>query len=81
MDGVVKGDRVSAATMAAVMVAAVGVYDREGRATVRQVAGAAGVGVFQTHRALRALRGLGLVDWADGCRGSLRPTVGVRVVT
>lgn len=79
--GVVKGVRVSEGAVAAVMVAVVAVYDREGRATVRGVAEVAGVGVSQTFAALRVLRGLGLVDWTDGCSGTLRPMVAVRVVT
>ncbi len=64
-------------TRTRVMVALVGVYGAEGRATVRAVARKAGRSINTTHAALMALRRAGLVTWADGTTGTLRPLVAV----
>lgn len=58
-----------------VMVALIAAYEAEGRATVRAVAARTGRSINCTHRALMALRRVGLVTWADGTSGTLRPLV------
>lgn len=49
------------------------VYARDGRATLRSVAAAAGLSLRPTHTHIRALRDAGLVAFEDGSAGTLRP--------
>lgn len=59
-----------------VLIALLKVYERDGRATVRSVAQAAGLrGPGSTLGHLRRLRLRGLVAWEDGRTGTLRPAV------
>lgn len=59
-----------------VLLALVHVVERDGRATVRTVADAAGLASKATaHRHLRGLRALGLVTWTPRTLGTLRPLV------
>lgn len=66
-------DLTSAALL--VLLALVDVYEREGRATVRRVAAAAGRSVGVTHGHLCTLRDAGLVEWEPRHFGTLRPLV------
>jgi hypothetical protein len=59
-----------------VLMALIRVYARDGRATVRSVAAEVDLGASTTLAHLRRLRRFGLVDWADGQTGTLRPLVG-----
>lgn len=57
-----------------VLCALVRVYERDGRATVRDVTEEAGLRSFSTtHNHLRALFAAGFVEWAEGTAGTLRP--------
>lgn len=59
-----------------VLLAAVAIYQRQGRVTIREIAEAVdrAPSVVLTH--LRVLRAAGLVTWAPGhARGTLRPLV------
>jgi len=58
-------------------VAAAAVAVLRGARTVREVAAAIGRSSAATHSALRRARYLGLVDFDDGQRGTLRSTLGV----
>ncbi len=57
-----------------VLLALAHVYQRDRRATFRQVADVAGVNLSTVHTHLTALRRLGMVEWTDGEAGTLRPT-------
>lgn len=52
------------------------VHTRDGRATIRSIAQAAGLSLRPTHTHLRALRDAGLVIFADGKSGTIRPVTG-----
>ena len=57
--------------------ALVEVHEDKGRATVREVANAAGrKGLRSTHDHLCRLRALGLVEWQERKAGTLRPLYG-----
>lgn len=59
-----------------VLLALVAVYERDGRATVRDVQRQAGLASPNTTDAhLRRLRRDGFATWADGRSGTLRPLV------
>lgn len=62
--------------MTRVLLALLAVYERDGRATMRAVAKAAGRNLTTTTSHLQALRRRGLVNWEDGQQATLRPTVG-----
>lgn len=59
------------------LLALLAVYERDGRATVRSVAAAAGRSVGVTHGHLCRLRDAELVEWEPFRYGTLRPLVGV----
>lgn len=58
-----------------VLLALCRVHARDGRATVRKVNAEAGLSVGPTHCGLWELRTAGLVTWAQGKTGTLRPLV------
>lgn len=63
-----------------VMLALLAEYDRDGRATVRQVGSRASLQSPATaHHHLTALKRDALVAMGDGIQGDLRPTVGIVV--
>lgn len=64
-----------------VLLATVAVHARDGRATMRGVARAAGLSTVSTaYYHLCALRNLGYVTWDSGVSGSLRPLVAPVIV-
>lgn len=64
-----------------VLLALVAVYTRDGRATMRGVARAAGLATVSTaYCHLCALRNLGYVTWDSRVPGSLRPLVAPVIV-
>lgn len=66
---------------ARVLVAALRVWVRDGRLTTRAVMVEAGIARYgDAHAALGRLRQVGLIDWDDGHRGSMRPTCAVVVL-
>lgn len=60
---------------AKVMLCLLHVYERDGRATFRQVADGAGLSLKTTYQHLIDLRAERQVDWQDGRSGTLRPLV------
>lgn len=52
-------------------------WEKNGRATVREVASGAGLSLEPTLIHLRGLKAEGLVAWDEGSRGTLRPLVEV----
>lgn len=64
-------------TATAAFVALHRLYALTGRATVREVAMAAGLPFTSTWEALCDLRDAGLVSWEPGKAGTLRPLYGV----
>jgi DNA-binding MarR family transcriptional regulator len=58
-----------------VLMALLRVYDRHGRATIRDVADEAGLSLSRTHSALGRLKLAGFVAWEPGRAGTLRPLV------
>ena len=58
-----------------VLLALIRVHQRDGRATVRSVAGEAGICFSTAHAHLVRLQGMGLVAQTEGQTGTLRPTV------
>lgn len=59
-----------------VLVALIRVHAANGRATIREVTDAAGLGsTGHTHHVLRRLRDADLVAWENGRAGTLRPLV------
>lgn len=69
------GDDYVAPHLTRVFVALVQVYAADGRATVREVARVAGLGLATTYKHLSSLADVGLVDWSLGRSGTLRPLV------
>lgn len=57
------------------------VYDRDGRATFRDVADEAGMALSYCYAALSDCRDAGLCSWLAGHAGTLRPLVEARSVT
>lgn len=67
-------DMISPATTR-ILVALLAEYETVGRVTVDTVAARAGRSRSTTYKHLWWLRNLALVEWEDGTRGTLRPTV------
>lgn len=63
-----------------VLVALIAVWERDRRATVRDVASEACCSTHTAWRHLRKLRNLGLAQWWPGTAGTLRPVVRIVAV-
>jgi hypothetical protein len=61
------------AAQARTLVALIRVYNRAGRATVRDVVHEDGRAISTVHLSLRLLRRRGLVRWTEGQHGTLTP--------
>lgn len=64
-------------TACRVLAAVLDLHARNGRVTVRDVAGAVGRSPGSVHRQLCGLRDAELITWEDGGRGTLRPRCSV----